>query len=319
MRDENDLIEEFDEGEVLTFVADGDGARLDAWLAKRCAPDLSRSRIQSLIEDGNITVDGEKASSKSKPKTGQKIEIVLPPPLPAEPEPENIPINVVYEDEDIILVNKQADLVVHPAPGHNTGTLVNALLFHCKDLRGIGGSMRPGIVHRLDKDTTGLLVVAKHEQALNNLAAQFQSGRTSKVYMALVHGCPDRESGTIKTTIGRHPTDRKRMAVNPPRGKEAVTHYKVEKHFETTTLLRVKIDTGRTHQIRVHMAHIGHPIVGDQVYGNHGLDRKIPECPQRQMLHATEFSFDHPRDGRRMEFAAPLPSDMASLIAKLEG
>jgi 23S rRNA pseudouridine1911/1915/1917 synthase len=234
--------------------------------------------------------------------------------LPAEPEPEDIPLNVVYEDGDIIVVNKPAGLVVHPAPGHPTGTLVNALLFHCADLGSIGGTSRPGIVHRLDKDTTGLLVVAKHEQALRNLAEQFQDGRTCKVYLALVHGCPQRESGTVRTTIGRHPTDRKRMAADPPRGKPAVTHYQIEERLGKVTLLRVRIETGRTHQIRVHMSHIGFPIVGDPVYGNRALDRAIPNCPSRQMLHAAEFSFDHPRDGRRMSFTAPPPADMEALL-----
>ena len=310
----SDLEEEIEEGDVLDFVSDGDGTRLDAWLAARCAPELSRSRIQGLIRDGNVTVDGEPASAKAHLEAGKHILIVLPPPLPAEPEPEDIPINVIYEDGDIIVVNKPAGLVVHPAPGHPTGTLVNALLFHCADLGSIGGTLRPGIVHRLDKDTTGLLVVAKHEQALRSLADQFQTGRTCKVYMALVHGSPQRESGTVSTTIGRHPTDRKRMAADPPRGKPAVSHYKIEERLGPVTLLRVRIETGRTHQIRVHMSHIGLPIVGDPVYGNRVLDRAIRDCPVRQMLHAAEFSFDHPRDGRRLSFSAPLPQDMESLL-----
>ena len=301
-------------GDVLDFVSDGDGTRLDAWLAARCAPELSRSHIQSLIRDGHVTVDGEPASAKAHLEAGKRILIVLPPPLPADPEPENIPLDVVYEDGDIIVINKPAGLVVHPAPGHPTGTLVNALLFHCADLGSIGGTLRPGIVHRLDKDTTGLLVVAKHEQALNNLAAQFQTGRTCKVYLALVHGSPQRESGMVSTTIGRHPTDRKRMAADPPRGKPAVSHYHVEERLGPVTLLRVRIETGRTHQIRVHMSHIGLPIVGDPVYGNRALDRAIPNCPPRQMLHAAEFSFDHPRDGRRMSFSASPPADMAALL-----
>ncbi len=317
-RDQQEVEEdEVEEVDVREFVSDGDGARLDAWLAARCAPELSRSRIQALIGDGLVTVDGETVSAKTRPKAGQLIALELPPPLPAEPEPEDIPLDIVHEDSDIILVNKPAGLVVHPAPGHPSGTLVNALLFHCADLRGIGGAARPGIVHRLDKDTTGLLVVAKHAEALNSLAAQFQSGRTEKVYLALVHGCPSALSGTIRTTIGRHPTDRKRMAANPPRGKPAVTHYRVEERFGETTLLRVRIETGRTHQIRVHMAHIGLPIVGDPLYGNRALDRRIPNCPARQMLHAAEFSFDHPRDGRRMSFSAPPPADMSALLAAM--
>ena len=315
--DETTFDEPEEEGDVLDFVSDGDGTRLDAWLAARCAPELSRSRIQGLIREGHVTVDGEPASAKARLEAGKRILIVLPPPLPAEPEPEDIPLDVVYEDGDIIVVNKPAGLVVHPAPGHPTGTLVNALLFHCADLGSIGGTSRPGIVHRLDKDTTGLLVVAKHEQALRSLAEQFQTGRTCKVYRALVHGCPQRESGTVRTTIGRHPTDRKRMAADPPRGKPAVTHYHVEERLGPVTLLRVRIETGRTHQIRVHMSHIGLPIVGDPVYGNRALDRAIPNCPPRQMLHAAEFSFDHPRDGRRMSFSAPPPQDMETLLQSL--
>ena len=311
--------EELEEAEVRDFVSDGDGARLDAWLAARCAPELSRSRIQSLIREGHVTVDGEQASAKERLGAGKRILVVIPPPLPAEPVPEDIPLDVVYEDGDVIVVNKPAGLVVHPAPGHPSGTLVNALLFHCADLRGIGGSARPGIVHRLDKDTTGLLVVAKHEEAMRNLAAQFQSGRTEKIYFALVHHVPPAESGVIRTTIGRHPVDRKRMAADPPRGKPAVTHYKVAERLGGTTLLRVRIETGRTHQIRVHMSHIGLPIVGDPLYGSRQLDRLVPDCPQRQMLHAAEFSFDHPRDGRRMAFSSPMPEDMARVLAALRG
>ena len=311
----DELEEELEEAEVRELVSDGDGARLDAWLAARCAPELSRSRIQSLIRDGFVTVDGEPASAKARPKAGQRISLEIPPPLPAEPVPENIPLDVVYEDGDVIVVNKPAGLVVHPAPGHPSGTLVNALLFHCADLRGIGGTARPGIVHRLDKDTSGLLVVAKHEEAMRGLVAQFQSGRTEKIYFALVHGHPPAEGGTIRTTIGRHPVDRKRMAADPPRGKAAVTHYRVAERLGGTTLLRVRLETGRTHQIRVHMAHIGLPIVGDPLYGSRQLDRLIPDCPRRQMLHAAEFSFDHPRDGRRMSFSAPMPADMIAALA----
>ncbi len=304
-------------GEVLSFVADGDGARLDAWLAKRCAPDLSRSRIQALIADGKVTLDGAPALAKSRPVAGQAIQLTLPPPEPAEPQPEDIPLDIVYEDADLLVVDKPAGLVVHPAPGHAGGTLVNAVLFHCHDLQGIGGTLRPGIVHRLDKDTTGLMVVAKHERALNALAAEFQDGRTRKVYLALVHGVPDALQGVVKTTIGRHPTDRKRMAANPPNGKPAVSRWEVAERLGPCTLLRVHIETGRTHQIRVHMAFLGHPVVGDPVYGNHGLDRKLPGCPARQMLHAAEFSFDHPRDGRRMEFRRDPPPDMEALVRRL--
>lgn len=318
---EDTPIEDIDlqEPDVRTFVSDGDGTRLDAWLALRCSPEFSRSRIQTFINDGNITVDGAQASAKAKLKAGQVITLEIPPPVPADPQPEDIPIEIVYEDSDIVVINKQAGLVVHPAPGHSSGTLVNAVLFHCgRELSGIGGTIRPGIVHRLDKDTTGLIVVAKTEQALNNLAEQFKTGRTSKTYFTLVHGTPPATSGTIKTTIGRHPTDRKRMSANPPRGKPAVSHYKVEKRFSTTTLLRVRIETGRTHQIRVHMAFLGCPVVGDPVYGKPALDKRIPNCPARQLLHAAEFSFDHPASGKRIELKAEMPEDMTSVLRNLE-
>lgn len=311
--DDDDI--EQNEGDVLSFVADGDGRRLDVWLAEQSG--LSRSRVQALIADGRIELDGACAQAKAKPQSGQVIVVTLPPPAPAEPEPEDIPLNIVYEDADVIVVNKPAGLVVHPAPGHDRGTLVNALLFHCHDLRGIGGVMRPGIVHRLDMDTSGLMVACKNEASLVNMAAQFQSGRTRKEYLALVHGDPGRLSGIIRAAIGRDPADRKRMAANPPSGKCAVTHYTVAEHLGATTLLRVRIETGRTHQIRVHMSHIGLPIVGDMLYGKRQLDALIPDCPRRQMLHAAEFAFDHPRDGRRMEFTAPPPDDMTNLLARL--
>lgn len=310
---------DFLEPEVRTFISDANGVRLDAWLAAQCAPEFSRSRIQALIAEGLVCVDGAAVSAKTKLKAGQEIAMEIPPAVPADPQPEDIPLEIVYEDSDIAVINKQADLVVHPAPGHPSGTLVNAILFHCgKELTGIGGTIRPGIVHRLDKDTTGLIVVAKNEQALNNLAAQFKNGRTSKTYLTLVHGAPPASSGTVKTTIGRHPTDRKKMAANPPRGKEAVSHYTVVKRFKSTSLVRVRIETGRTHQIRVHMAFLGCPVVGDPLYGKGALDRRIPGSPERQLLHAAEFSFDHPSSGKRIELKADMPPDMRLIIAAIE-
>lgn len=306
-----------DPEKILEFVADGDGSRLDAWLAAKCAPDLSRSRIRDLIDSGAVTVNGAPATPKYKAHTGDAISLTLPEPEPIAPEPEDIPLDIVYEDSDIIVVNKQADLVVHPAPGHSGGTLVNALLYHCGDLAGIGGELRPGIVHRLDKDTTGLMVAAKNELSLNGLAAQFQDGRTRKTYLALVHGVVEAESGRIETTIGRHPSDRKKMAVNAPRGKNAVSNWKVAARYEKCTLMRVTIETGRTHQIRVHMAHIGHPVVGDQVYGKRSLDKLVPGCPARQLLHAAEFSFYHPRTNEHLEFQAAPPPDFQTVLANL--
>ena len=298
------------------LTVDEAGVRLDVWLARRCAP-LSRSRLQALIAAGLVTVDGQPASARAMTRPGQQVCVNLPPPAPAEPLPEALPLDVVFEDADLLVIDKPPGLVVHPAPGHAGGTLVNALLHHCDDLGGVGGVERPGIVHRLDKDTSGLMVVAKHDAAHLALAAQFQAGRVCKRYLALVHGRPARARGSIATTIGRHPVDRKRMAVNPPRGKPAVSHYEVLEHLGDFTLLQVRIETGRTHQIRAHLAHLGLPIVGDPVYGSRPRDRALKACPSRQMLHAAELAFDHPSDGRRLVFQRPPPADMAAFIEAL--
>ncbi len=294
----------------------GGASRLDAWLASQVET-LSRSRIQVLLADGAITSNGNPITSKTKLPQGAEIIITLPDPAPAEPVPEDIPLDILFEDESIIVVNKPAGMVVHPAPGHDNQTLVNALLYHCRDLKGVGGVARPGIVHRLDMDTTGILVIAKDENSLNNLAGQFQSRTTEKTYLALVHGIPQMLSGRIESTIGRHPTDRKRMTVNPPHGgKEAITNWKIEKALSQTTLLKVKIETGRTHQILVHLSHNKMPIVGDQVYGKGTLDKKIPDCPTRQMLHAAVFTFNHPKTGKRMTVTAPMPEDFEELLSR---
>ncbi len=298
------------------LTVDEGGVRLDVWLARRCTP-LSRSRLQSLIAAGQVTVDGRPADARIRTRPGQQVCVHVPPPTAAEPLPEALPLDVVFEDADLLVLNKPPGIVVHPAPGHAGGTLVNALLHHCDDLGGVGGVERPGIVHRLDKDTSGLMVVAKHDAAHLALAAQFQAGRVCKRYLALVHGRPDRAQGSIETTIGRHPVDRKRMAVNPPRGKPAVSHYEVLDNLGDFTLLSVRIETGRTHQIRVHMAHLGLPIVGDPVYGSRPRDRELAVCPSRQLLHAAELAFDHPSDGRRLVFQRPPPPDMATFIAHL--
>ncbi len=300
--------------EIISLIYDGQKGRLDAWLALH-VDSLSRSRIQALLEEGAITSEAKPLTAKSKLPAGAEITITLPDPTPAQPIPEDIPLNIVFEDDAIIVINKPAGMVVHPAPGHESQTLVNALLYHCKDLKGVGGVARPGIVHRLDMDTTGILIVAKDETTLNSLQAQFQNHTTEKQYLALVHGSPTALSGRIESTIGRHPTDRKKMAYNPPRGgKEAVSNWRIEKRLNGMTLLSVKIETGRTHQIRVHLSHNGMPIVGDQVYGKSQLDKKIPACPKRQMLHAASFTFTHPVSGERMTFNAPLPEDFAELI-----
>jgi 23S rRNA pseudouridine1911/1915/1917 synthase len=290
--------------------------RLDRWLTAQLGT-LSRARVQALIAAGRITVDGAPARASERVRAGQRVVVVIPPPVPAIPRPEALALDVVYEDRDLLVLDKPPGLVVHPAPGHAGGTLVNALLHHCRDLGGVGGVERPGIVHRLDKETSGLMVVAKHDAALLALAAQFPAGRVGKTYLALVHGEPARAAGTIAAAIGRHAVDRKRMAANPVRGKPAVSHYRVVAAAGGLALLRVRIETGRTHQFRVHLAHLGHPVAGDPVYGNRARDRLLPSCPARQMLHAAELEFDHPSDGRRLLFKRPPPADMRALLQRL--
>ncbi len=302
--------------ETVSLVYDGDPAarRLDAWLAARLES-ISRSRVQALMDSGAVTCRGEPLAPRSRLEPGAEIAVALPDPVPAEPVPQDIPLDILYEDDFVIVVNKPAGMVVHPAPGHPDSTFVNALLFHCGGgLKGVGGVARPGIVHRLDMDTTGIIVAAKDEASLNSLAAQFQAHSTEKTYLAIVHGDIARASGSVSAPIGRHPADRKRMCANPPSGgKEAFTRWRTLRRLGRTTLLEVGILTGRTHQIRVHLSYSGMPIVGDPVYGNRGLDATIPGCPRRQMLHAARFSFDHPKTGRRMVFEAPPPEDFRRL------
>ena len=305
-------------GDTISLIYDPAGGpeRFDAWLASRCES-LSRSRIQSLMDTGAVTAAGETLGPRSRPAPGAEIVIRLPPPAPPAPLPQDIPLDILFEDDCVIAVNKPAGMVVHPAPGHADSTFVNALLHHCGDsLKGVGGVARPGIVHRLDMDTTGVLVAAKDEASLNSLAAQFQAHTTEKTYLALVHGVVARQSGRIDAPIGRHPTNRHRMAANPPSGgKAAVSLWRVERRLKRTTLLEVRIETGRTHQIRVHLSSQGMPIVGDRTYGSLSLDRLIPDCPPRQMLHAMRFSFDHPLTGRRITLEAPLPQDFERTLA----
>ena len=241
------------------------------------------------------------------------MELAVPPAAPSELRPEAIPLEIVLEDADLLVVNKPAGLTVHPAPGHPSGTLVNALLSAVPDLAGIGGTVRPGIVHRLDKDTSGLLVVAKSDEAHRALAAQFKAHTAQRTYLAVVRGRMPRDEGTITAALGRHPAHRKRFAV-VPRGRAAVTHYAVLERFRAATLVACRLETGRTHQIRVHLAHSGHPLVGDPVYGR----ARAPEIA-RQALHAARLEFMHPRTGRRVTCTAPLPEDMARLLARLRG
>ena len=286
--------------------------RLDKVLQER-HPDFSRSRIEGLIKAGFVTVNGAVAE-----KAGQKVAetdeigVEIPPPVPAEPQPENIPLTVVFEDEHMLVVDKAPGMVVHPAPGHFTGTLVNALLHRCPDLSGIGGVARPGIVHRLDQDTSGLLVVAKTQAAMDGLTRAFASHKSlTKTYLAVCHGRPRLDAGRIENLIGRHPVDRKRMAIVEKNGKLAITNWKVLGPGRAgTSLVECVIETGRTHQIRVHMASLGCPVIGDRVYGKGALDRKLEPVPERQMLHAWRLKLWHPVFGVEMSLEAPIPPDM---------
>lgn len=277
-------------------------------------PDFSRSRIEGLIKSGFVAVNGEKAEKAGmKVSPGDEVTVEVPPPVPAVPEPEAIALDVVYEDEDLLVVDKAPGMVVHPAPGHFTGTLVNALLHHCPDLSGIGGVARPGIVHRLDQDTSGLIAVAKSQRAMDGLVKAF-SGRSGieKTYLAVCHGRPSLDAGRIENLIGRHPVDRKRMAVVAKNGKQAITSWRILKRTQALSLAECRIETGRTHQIRVHMAHIKHPVAGDTVYGS----AKPRLGLEGQALHAARLELDHPADGRRMSFKARVPEYFSSALKK---
>jgi 23S rRNA pseudouridine1911/1915/1917 synthase len=316
---ESDILEpeagELEEDTLISIPPEADG-RLDVWLATQL-PDLSRARIQALIKEGHITCDNEAVKVDAKPKVGGVIRLHVPAPTPAIPQPENIPLTIVYEDADILVINKQAGLVVHPAPGHLTGTLVNALLYHCKDLAGIGGVERPGLVHRLDRETSGLMLVAKNDVAMAGLVKGFQDGAVHKTYLTLVHGAPLKETGTLRSLIGRHPVDRKKMAIVTRNGKHAVTHWFLVKRFKGVSFIRCEIETGRTHQIRVHLQSLGHPVIGDSTYGRPSADKLLPLVPQRQMLHAAELRFCHPRTGMEMIFKAELPEDFQAVLNAL--
>lgn len=290
--------------------------RLDRWLVAH-APEHSRAKWQELIRGGQVTVNGQAAKPNHTLRTGDGIRAVIPPPLPTEVAAENIPLNVVYEDEDLIVINKPPGMVVHPAPGHAGGTLVNALLHHITDLQGIGNELRPGIVHRLDRETSGLLVAAKHERALFQLARQFKAREVRKEYVALVWGRTRDIRGTIAEPIGRDPRNRKKMSTRAPAGRAAVSHFTVLKRYESCTLVRVTIETGRTHQIRVHMAHLGHPVVGDTLYSrrSHPI---LPVPATRQLLHAEKLSFTHPVTGMEIALTAPIPEDFKRVLDALD-
>jgi 23S rRNA pseudouridine1911/1915/1917 synthase len=304
------------EGELLTLTYPKPlPMRLDRWLVAQ-RPEQSRSRIQTFIDAGYVRVNGVTGRAKTPLRQGDAVELWMPPPEPLDYlRPEAIPLDVLFEDAHLIVLNKPAGLTVHPAPGNKSGTLVNGLLHHCPDLPGIGGELRPGIVHRLDKDTTGCIVVAKSQEALVKLQVQIQKRIASREYLAVVHGQPAADAGTIVGAIGRHPADRKKYAVvSDGSGRHACTHWRVLERLGDHALLRFKLDTGRTHQIRVHCAHINHPIVGDPTYSR---ARRLPVALPGQALHAVQLGLNHPVSGERIVCEAPLPAPFEQLLAVL--
>jgi 23S rRNA pseudouridine1911/1915/1917 synthase len=300
------------------------GQRLDIFLAQ-VEPTISRSHVKHVIEEGDVLVNGKEPKVSQKLKEGDVIILTQRPPIEATALPQDMLLNIIYEDEAIIVINKPAGMVVHPAPGNPDNTLVNALLFHCHDLSGIGGVLRPGIVHRLDKDTSGLIVAAKSDDAHRQLSAQFEKHDVHKKYLALVWGDVKGNTGEIVLPVGRHANNRKKMSTKSKRGKDALTLWKARERYGVATLLEVEIKTGRTHQIRVHLSDRGYPVIGDQVYGNSAkintvkdplLKAKIKEF-NRQALHAAQLSFIHPQKGERVVFTADMPQDMTGLCAQL--
>lgn len=291
------------------------GHRLDKVLHNNShLAELSRSRIQKLIKDGFVQVNDKNVKLSYKVHEGDHISVTIPSPKELLLTPQELPLGILFEDEHIIVINKEPGVVVHPAAGNMDGTLVHGLLHHCQDLSGIGGVMRPGIIHRLDKDTSGVLVVAKTDLAHQNLVEQFQKRQVRKIYLALVAGCPLPHAGTINTLMGRHPVHRKKMAVVEKGGRTAITEYEVVEVFNQASLLRVVIKTGRTHQIRVHMAHIGCPVLGDSVYGG---KKAQWQGVNRQCLHASQLTIAHPLTTEILQFDAPMPEDMKSLLTVL--
>ena len=287
--------------------------RLDKYLAEQF-PEQTRSYLQKLIKDGEVLVNGKSVKTGYQLSKGDEVSVNIPEPKELDVAPQKMDLDIVYEDEDVILINKPKGMVVHPAPGHTTDTLVNGLLYHCKDnLSGINGVARPEIVHRIDRDTTGILIVCKNDMSHNSIAAQLKEHSINRRYRALVHGNLKENQGTVEGPIGRHPIDRKKMAINEKNGKPAVTHYTVLERFGNYTLIECVLETGRTHQIRVHMSSIGHPLVGDEVYG----PAKCPFKLQGQCLHAMVLGFVHPRTGEYMEFSADLPEYFEELLKKL--
>lgn len=297
----------------ISFIADTAGERIDALLARNC-PQLTRSAAVRLIEAGDVLVNGKAVKKNYKASPGDEVCVTLPEAEEVELVAQNIPLDVAYEDDDLIVINKPRGLVVHPAPGHPDGTLVNALLWHCGDsLSGIGGEKRPGIVHRIDMDTSGLLIVAKNDFAHQALSAQLSDHSLHRVYEAVVHGRIREDEGKVDAPIGRHPVDRKRMAIVQRTGREAVTHYQVIARYNGFTHIRCRLETGRTHQIRVHMESIGHPLVGDLLYGRKKAEKGI----EGQCLHARELKFVHPRTGKPVHIVSDLPEYFTAVLSRL--
>ncbi|WP_370877672.1 RluA family pseudouridine synthase [Paenibacillus anaericanus] len=286
--------------------------RIDKYVKALLGEDMSRSQIQLWIQNGDITVNGAQVKVNHKVAEGDLVTLIIPAPEYTEIVPEHIPLDVYFEDKDVIVINKERGMVVHPAPGHPSGTLVNALMYHCQDLSGINGELRPGIVHRIDKDTSGLIMAAKNDKAHASLAAQLKEHSVTRKYFALVHGNLSHDQGTVDAPIGRDPHDRKMYTVIDRNSKEAVTHFQVVERFGDYTLLELKLETGRTHQIRVHMKFIGHPIVGDPLYG-----RSKGIKMNGQALHAAVLGFVHPSSEQYLEFTAPLPDDMEEVLLAL--
>jgi 23S rRNA pseudouridine1911/1915/1917 synthase len=304
----------------LQIPASARGERLDQYLAS-ALPELTRSRLKALIEEAHVSLEGKPAKAAQRLKGGEAVAVTIPEAAPATAQPQDLALSILFEDDDLVVLDKAAGMVVHPAAGNWDGTVVNALLFRVKGLTGVGGELRPGLVHRLDKETSGALVVAKTEQALRALQGSFKSREVEKVYLALVHGEPP-ASATIRTLHGRHPVHRKKFTGKVKEGKPAVTHYEVRERFEGAALLEVRLETGRTHQIRVHLAEAGFPLFGDALYGGlkrgKGLSREVSEALGRQALHAWKLAFTHPRTGKRLSLIAPVPADFQQALERLQ-
>lgn len=306
-----------DDAQVVELIVEEGARRLDAYLAGKV--ELSRSRLEQLIRDGQVTVNGEVPKKRYSPAAGDRIRVAVPAPEPSTALPEDIPLDIVYQDRDLVVVNKQAGLVVHPAPGHRSGTLVNALLYHVGDLSGIGGVLRPGIVHRLDRDTSGLMIVAKNDKAHERISRELKRRRVKRRYLAASWGHLNDDAVSVEAPIGRDPGDRKKMGVVEG-GRRALTHFRRLERWRAADLVRAELESGRTHQIRVHLLHLGHPVVGDVVYAearekgfsgkNRSWAQQLARRTHRQFLHAAELEFVHPRTGEQLQFSSPLPEDL---------